>query len=133
MRVGQQHRQTVDADPFSSRRRHAVTQRPDVINVYLLGDFVAPLRDLRQKTLLLLGGIIQFRETISDFHACRIDFESLRQRWILRLLFRKRRNVGWKIVQDRRLYKFVLRYRLEQQTGPFPVTRRSEEHTSELQ
>ena len=78
------------------------------------GDFVATLRDLRQEPALLLGGIVEFREAVSDLHARDVDLESLGQRRIVGLLFRQRRNVGREIVKDRRLNEMVLGHGFEQ-------------------
>src|SRR5580700_4029332 len=48
-RIGQQHRQAVDANAFSRRGRHAIAERADVVHVELLWNFIASLRDLRRK------------------------------------------------------------------------------------
>src|SRR5215813_730115 len=49
LRVGQQHRQPVYANSLSSRRRHAVRQCANVVDIQLLRNFVAALFDLCQE------------------------------------------------------------------------------------
>ena len=64
-RIGEQHRQPVDADAFAGGRRHAVSERANIIDIDMLRHFVATLRDLRQESALLFGGIVQLREAIA--------------------------------------------------------------------
>src|SRR5580692_5935618 len=57
LRIGEQHRQPINADAFAGRWRHAVAKSADVVRVELLGNFFPALRDLSQEAPLLLRGI----------------------------------------------------------------------------
>ena len=53
-------RAAVDAEALSRRGRHSVAKCANVIQVKLLRHFFPALRDLRQKTSFLLGGIVLY-------------------------------------------------------------------------
>jgi len=53
LRIGEQHRQAIDADSFAGGRRHSMSKRANVIEVDLLRNFVATLRDLREEAAFL--------------------------------------------------------------------------------
>src|SRR3954470_17360304 len=59
--VGEEHGETVDADPLPRRRRHAVLERPAVVLVVVHGLLGAarPGVDLTLETPALVGGIVQ--------------------------------------------------------------------------
>ena len=58
-RIGEQHRQPIDADALTRGRRHADFERGDEIFVEMLGFFVASLAffSLLQEALALIGGL----------------------------------------------------------------------------
>ena len=60
-----------------------VAQCANVIHVQLLRDFFSALRNLREESALLLGGIVQLRKPVGNLHTSRINLESLRQRRIV--------------------------------------------------
>src|SRR6267378_1335255 len=124
-RIRQQHRQAVDANAFAGRRRHTMAESTDVIHVELLRDIVAALRNLRKKAPLLLGRVVQLGEAVRHFHSRNVYFESFCQRWIFRLLFRKWRNIGRKIVKNRGLDKFVFGHGFEKESCPLAVLQRA--------
>src|SRR3984957_11989308 len=98
MRIGQEHYKTIDAHAFARSGRQAMRKSANVIDVHFLRQFQPSLLHLRAETLLLLEGIVQFRKTIRKLHSRYKKFESLRQRRIIRLLLRKRRDSGRKII-----------------------------------
>src|SRR5262249_16086024 len=79
MRVPYHHRQPVNSDRLAGRTRQSMRQRADIINIELLRNVVAALRNLRQKAALLFRGIVQLREAVGDLHAGDVNLKSLRQ------------------------------------------------------
>src|SRR5438477_4657780 len=85
-RVGEQHRQAVDADSFAGGRRHSMRERANVVDVDLLWRLVATLGHLREEATFLFRRIVEFREAVGDLHPRDVDLESLGQRRIFGLL-----------------------------------------------
>ena len=69
MRVGQEHREAVDADSLAGRGRHSVTQRPHVVFVHGMRFVVAafPRFKLRFETGALVDGVVEFRIGVGKF------------------------------------------------------------------
>src|ERR1700722_2813261 len=114
VRVSQQHYEPIDADAFARGWRQAMRKRADVIDVHFLRQFQPTFLHLRTETLLLLEGIVQFRKTIRKLHPRYKKFESLRQRRIIRLLLRKRRNSSRKIIDKGWLHQMRLGHCFEE-------------------
>ncbi len=87
MGVGEQHREPVDANAFARSGRHAVRQRSDIIHVHLARHFLPATFDLLAEAAFLLGGIIELRKGVAEFHPRDIDLEALDQRWIVGAAF----------------------------------------------
>ena len=100
-------------------------QSPNVIHIQLLRHLIPALRNLRQKSPLLLHRIIQFGKAVSHFHPRDKNLKAFCQRRIVGLLFRQRRNICRKIVENRRLDELFFRKRFEQQSDPLSIAERT--------
>src|ERR1700691_4796382 len=103
MRIREQHHQPVNSDSLARRRRQRMAESADVVRVDLFRRFLPTLLHLRAKTPLLIDRIIQLREAIGKLHARDEELKTLRERWVVFAALRKRRNIGRKIVDERRL------------------------------
>src|SRR5690606_31834082 len=84
-RVGEDHRQSIDADALTGGRRHAVLEGPDVVLVV-----VHRLRltarlglDLGLEALLLVQRIVELAEGVGDLAAAHVQLEAIRQLRVL--------------------------------------------------
>src|SRR5262245_41522271 len=84
-RVGKKHDETVDADALPSRRRHTELERPHVVIVDGIGSLVAgaPRRHLFEKTLALIGGVVELGERVGQLATADVEFEAVNHRRIL--------------------------------------------------
>src|SRR5262249_28453496 len=112
---GQEHDQAIDADALAGSRRQTVLERADVVLVHLVRFEIArgARRQLRLEPPALLGRIVELAEGIRNLEAANIELEPLDGVWIVWLLLRERRDLGWKVVDERRLNQGVLVQALE--------------------
>src|SRR5690242_10049850 len=92
VRIGQEHGQAVDADAFPARRRHAVTERADVILIDGVRRKVALLAQelLILEAVALFGGIVQLTEGVRNLHAADVKLEALDEIRVVGFLLRER-------------------------------------------
>jgi hypothetical protein len=78
-RACQDHRQSVDAEPDASGRRHRVSKRLDEVRIARLRLRVAgsPLGLLHRETLLLLLAVVQLAEGVRELHSADNGLEPL--------------------------------------------------------
>src|SRR5713101_8146168 len=124
MLVCEQHDQPINADANSGCRRHALCQRPTIIFVHDHRLFITALAlcDLILETLILLFGIVEFREAVRGFKPANKVFEALSDGWIRRRGFGKRRDWLGKVSNERRLNQMWLSElfeELDNTPGPF--------------
>ena len=91
MRVGQQHYQTVNPQTLSTRGRQSVSHGAQIVFIHLMGFVVTTGAQgkLRIEAAALLHGVIQFRESVADFHARDEDLEAFHKGRVVRLVFRQ--------------------------------------------
>ncbi len=113
--VGQQHDEAVDADTFPGGRRKPVFERPDVILVHLVRLEVASgaVRQLRLEPPPLLVRIVQLAEGVRHLETADVELEPLHGIRVVGLLFRQRRDLGRKVIDEGRLNQLVLAQPLE--------------------
>src|SRR5713226_1291773 len=99
MRVGEQHGQPVDTDSFTGRRRQAVAQRADSVEVHFLRRLLAAPLHLFEEALLLLGGIVQLGEDVAQLESAGKEIETLDYRRIAFLFFFVKGETAYEIVQ----------------------------------
>ena len=121
VRIRQQHHQAVDADALAGRRRQTVRQRANIIHIHFFRRFLPALFHLCAKTPLLIERIVQLRKAVGQFHPGHKELEALRQRRIIRLLLRKRRNRRRKIVYKCRLHQMRFGNRFKKLAGQFAI------------
>src|SRR5262245_4033685 len=92
--VGEQHGETVDANAFTSRRRHTVAESADIIFVHRVCLLIAPvsLRHLQLKAPLLFFGIVELAVSIGNLHATHVDLETLDEGRVARFGLAERRK-----------------------------------------
>src|SRR5207244_9624122 len=96
-------REAVDAAAFPARRRHAVTQRADVVLVNGVRRKVAllPQELLILEAVALFGGIVQFAEGVRNLHTADVELEALDEIRVVGLLLGERRDLE-RVVQNER-------------------------------
>src|ERR1700730_3768824 len=113
--VGQQHHEPVDPDALAGCGRQAVLERADVVVVHVVGFEVAAraIGQLLFEPPALLSGIIELAEGVCHFETADEQLESFDRVWIIGLLLREWRDLGWKVVDKRRLNEALLTQRFE--------------------
>src|SRR5690606_30850619 len=103
--VGQQHDETIHADPHSAGRRHAVLQRPDVVLVVRLR-FLVPLLpqpNLCFEALPLVERVVELAERVGDFAAGDHELAALDQARVPSLRLHQRGQLPRKVRDEYRL------------------------------
>ena len=102
--VGEQHDQAIDADALAGRRRHPVSERPDVVLVHRVRFLVAAARSsCSSKRRRCSTGSFSSLKALATSKPPDVQLEPLDRVRVVRLLLRQRRDLGRKVVDERRL------------------------------
>src|SRR3954466_14924610 len=113
--VRQQHDEPIDPDPLPARGRKAVLESPDVILVHGMRLVIAAgaAGELSLEATPLFSRIVQFAERVCDLEPADVQLETFDGVGIVGLLLRQWRDLGRKVIDERRLHEFLFAQRLE--------------------